>query len=200
MKIFHALPLGCLLAIAPVAVVQADMDDLTNQCEECHGKGGNGTDPKVANIAGASEIYLQEALIAYKNGDRPAVKYKPKDGEESDMGAVTKDLSEDDINALAKHYAEQPYKPLEQTGDADLAAKGAKAFDKYCEKCHSEGGTLAEDDAGILAGQGRDYLEEQFVMFSDGSREMPKKMAKRWKKLDDKKTAAIIEFLVVGGK
>jgi len=200
MKINYALPLGLLLAVAPFATVQAGLEDMVNQCEECHGKDGNGTDPKVANIAGASAVYIEEMLIAYRDGERPGVKYTPEGGEESDMGAVAKDLSDDDIQALAEHYAGKSYKPIPQEADAGKAKKGAKVFDKSCEKCHAEQGTDPEDDAGILLGQGRDYLQGQFDMFDDGSRKMTKKMKKKWKKLDDDDKAAILEFLVSGGK
>ena len=37
-------------------------------------------------------------------------------------------------------------------------------------------------------------------MFDDGSRKMTKKMKKKWKKPDGEQKAAIVEFLVAGGK
>ena len=185
---------GCALSLV-VPIAAAGVDELTSKCDECHGTGGNGTDPKVPNIAGASATYLEETMSAYKNGDRPGVKYKPKNGEESDMGAIAKDLSDEDIAALAQHYAALPFKPVPQQVDQGLAEKGADPYDSACEKCHTEGGTLADDDAGIIGGQGKAYLEQQFKMFSDGSRPMPKKMAKKWETVSDDDLKAIIEFL-----
>ena len=84
--------------------------------------------------------------------------------------------------------------------DAALAAKGKSAFDDSCDKCHSEGGSVAGDDAGLIAGQGKPYLEAQFKQFDDGSRSMPKKMKKKYEALSGEDKAAIIEFLAGGGK
>lgn len=184
-----------ILCAAPIVAVHADVDKLAGKCDECHGKDGNGTDLHVPNIAGASATYITDTLNAYKSGDRPGVKYTPEGGKETDMGAIAKDLSDDDITALAEHYAGKPYKSQAQQVDAALAAKGKDAFDSGCEKCHSEGGAVAEDDAGILAGQGKAYLEEQFKLFSDGSRPMTKKMKKKWEKASEEDLKAIIEFL-----
>ena len=195
------LSVACLLGLAVgLNPAQAGTDELIKDCENCHGKGGNGDDLKVPNIAGMSEVYLHDTLVAYKGGDRPGVRYKPKDGEETDMVEIVKKLSEDEISALAAHFAKQQYQPHAQQVDAALAAQGKEAFDAACEKCHSEGGTLADDDAGILAGQGKPYLEQQFKLYRDGKRAMPKKMAKKMEDLDDATSAAIVEFLAGGSK
>ena len=116
------------------------------------------------------------------------------------MAEVAKKLSEADIDAVAEHFAGQTYAPHAQQVDAALAAKGKAAFDDNCEKCHSEGGSVADDDASLLAGQGKPYLEEQFKLYDDGSRPMSKKMAKKFEKISDEDKAAIIEFLAGGGK
>ena len=201
MKIVRSLSAACLLFVMGSAgVALAGVEDLIKDCDSCHGANGNGDDLSVPNIAGMSEVYLSDTMLAYKAGDRPGIKYKPKDGDETDMGAISQKLSEDDIAALAAHYAAQQFKPHVQQVDAALAAKGKEAFDEACEKCHSEGGSVADDDAGIIAGQGKPYLEGQFKLYDDGSRPMPKKMTKKYEELDDAAKAAIIEFLAGGGK
>jgi cytochrome subunit of sulfide dehydrogenase len=199
MKKFTVLSFGALISLAlPLGIAQADVQAMADKCENCHGKGGNSDDGKVPNIAGMSAIYLTDTLNAYVAGDRKGVKYKPKDGDESDMEEVAKKLSEADIDALAKHYAGQEFIPHIQEVDAAKAALGKKKFDKNCEKCHSEFGSVADDDAGILLGQWKPYLKEQFDLFSDGSRTMSKKMKKKFEKLDDEEKASIIEFLASG--
>ena len=55
-----------------------------------------------------------------------------------------------------------------------------------CEKCHAEGGTSAEDDAGILKGQWRPYVEYTMADFMNGKREMPKKMKKKVNQMQEK--------------
>jgi len=77
-----------------------------------------------------------------------------------------------------------------------MAAKGAKLHDKYCEKCHSEGGSLADDDAGILAGQWMAYTHWQIEDALSGAREFDKKMIKQLKKLHKKEGDAGIMALL----
>ena len=70
-----------------------------------------------------------------------------------------------------------------QDFDPKLVKEGGKLHDKYCEKCHAEGGQSAEDDAGVMAGQWTPYLMYQFEDFNAGHREAPKKMKKKMKKM-----------------
>jgi sulfide dehydrogenase cytochrome subunit len=201
MKSIRIFSVGCLVGMAvSVGIAQAAPEELLKSCASCHGEDGNVDDLNVPNIAGLSEVYFIDNMLAYKSGDRPGISYKPKDGEETDMGEISKDLSEADIEALAAFYAEQKYQPREQAVDAALAAKGKEVFDDACEKCHSEGGAVAEDDAGILAGQGKPYLQAQFKLYDEGSRYMPKKMASKWEELSDDDKAALIEFMAGGSK
>jgi sulfide dehydrogenase cytochrome subunit len=199
MRRITAIMVAGLLA-APWVGVSAGVDSIAKDCDACHGKDGNSEHGEVPSIAGMSAAYLGDAMAAYKSGERPGLKFKPKNGEETDMNAVAKKLSEDDIKGISKHYAANTFKPVTQSVDAALAAKGKKVFDKDCEKCHSEGGSVADDDAGIMGGQWKPYLVEQFKMFTEEKREMPKKMAKKFTKISEDDKTAIIEFLAGGGK
>lgn len=183
-----------LLITAPFAVMADGASITKDKCAACHGEDGNSPNDKVPSIAGFSVDGMTEMLNAYKAGDREGDKFKPEDGEETDMNAVTKEMSDDDIKAVAEFYASKAFKPTVQEFDAELAKIGAKIHEKNCEKCHSEGGASAEDDVAILAGQWKPYLIEQFEEFSEGERDMPKKMAKKFKKLSDDDKKALIEY------
>ncbi len=172
------------------------LTELVNGCNKCHGKDGNSHEPEIPNIAKASPIYLHDALMAFKSGDRKGDEYRNADGEVTDMNKLAEKLSEDQINALSEYYSKKSFIPHSQNASIAMANEGAKLFDKKCEKCHSDGGTNPEDDAGIIAGQPKKYLLEQFASFSRGDREMPKKMARKFKKLDNKQKQQIIEFLI----
>lgn len=174
-------------------------DDMIDQCDSCHGKDGISEDGKVPTIAGMSAQYISDTFSSYLSGDRPAIKYKPESGDESDMAEVSRKLSKGDIKKLSDYYASKPFKVSAQEYNADMAAKGKKVFDELCEKCHTEGGAVAEDDSGILLGQWKPYLEEQFKLYDSGEREMSKKMKKKYKKASEEDLANIIEFLA-GGK
>jgi sulfide dehydrogenase cytochrome subunit len=68
--------------------------------------------------------------------------------------------------------------------------------DKYCEKCHAEGGESAEDDAGVLAGQWTTYTKWQLADYQAGHRKPTKKMGKQLKKMIEKKGSAGLDELL----
>ncbi len=195
--------LAALIGISGLALAPAVFADgaaiAKDKCAACHGEDGNSTDPKVPSIAGFPETAITDGFEDYKSGDRKGAKYKPKNGEETDMNTIAKEISEADLKAVAKYFASQTFKRHKQPFDAKLAKKGAKLHDKKCEKCHSEGASSPEDDAPLMAGQWREYLEHEFKLLSSGEREMPKKMKKKFKKLKDKQKKALIEFYVSEG-
>ncbi len=199
MSRIKATIVACLLA-APCVSLSAGIDDVIKGCDNCHGMGGNSENGEVPSIAGMSTVYLQDTMAAYKAGDRPGLKYKPKDGAETDMNALAEKLSDDDIAAVAEHYSGLTFKPVSQSVDAALAAKGKEVFDSECDKCHSKGGSDPADDSGIIGGQWKPYLEGQIKLFSEGKRDMPKKKQEKFSKLSDADKAAVVEFLAGGGK
>ena len=179
------LPLTVFFVLGVVDVtIAADVDKLVKkECADCHQKSGNSTDGKTPSIAGISVDYFIESMEGYKSGARSAMKLKDKD---EDMKEVAKELSDADIKALADYFAGQKYVPQKQKFDPGLAKVGKKLHRKYCDKCHTEGGALAEDDAGILAGQPIAYLKYSMDNYATGKREMGKKMTKKFKKMQEK--------------
>lgn len=187
------------LALAPASFAADGAALFKDKCSACHGKDGNSTDPKVPSIAGFPVSAITDGFEAYKSGDRTGEKYKPENGEENDMNTIAKEISDSDLKAIAEFIASQTFKTHDQSADPKLAKKGAKLHDRKCEKCHSEGGSSPEDDAPLLAGQWREYLTAEFDKFKSGERTMPKKMKKKFKKLNEKQMKALIEFYANGG-
>jgi sulfide dehydrogenase cytochrome subunit len=100
------------------------------------------------------------------------------------MGRITKGYTDEELALVAGVFAKKAaVKASGQTFDETLVKKGKKLHDKYCEKCHSEGGTLGEDESGFLGGQWTPYLHATMTDFTSGAREMPKKMKKKVEKL-----------------
>jgi len=177
------LGLGSALLVTLPLSASADVDKLVKQCAECHGKDGNSTVDKVPTIAGFSSSSIEDTLIQYTDGSRKGGKYKPENGDETDMNAVAKKLSEQDIKDLSEYFAGKQFKPHQQDFDAKLVKAGAKVHKKRCKKCHSDGGSNADDDASILAGQWTVYLEAELKAIKAGDHPVPKKMKKKLKKL-----------------
>lgn len=189
------LPAFLLSLTAPV---MADGAKLAEACANCHGKNGASTEPEMPVIGGLSEGYIVENMAAYKEKKRacPEVKYPAgaKKGQATDMCHIAKELSDADTKAVAQHFAAQKFVAAKQSFDAAKAQKGQKVHDTHCEKCHSEGGKVSDEDSGILAGQWKPYLEHTFKEFKDGKRAMPKKMKPKMEKLSAGDVEALVNY------
>jgi len=165
---------------------------LSDTCAGCHGTDGASGGPATPTIAGISNDYFIEIMQGFSSGDIPS----------TIMGRIAKGYSEDEINAMAGYFSKLKFSGAKQKADKKLAAKGAKLHDKYCEKCHAEGGSSAEDDSGILKGQWTPYVKWSLADFTDGKRTPPKKMKKKLNKLikkeGDKGIEALLHFYASG--
>jgi sulfide dehydrogenase cytochrome subunit len=174
---------GLLLGAAQLsATPTAQM--LADTCAGCHGTDGASTGPAIPSIAGNSETYMVDTMLAFKSGERPGTV----------MGRIAKGYSEEEIKLMASVFAKQPIAITSQKTDAAKVAAGEKLFGKNCEKCHDKQGGLAEDDSGILASQWLPYLQYSMEDFKAGSREMAKKMKKKVDKLSDAELEALLHF------
>ena len=169
-------------------------------CANCHGDTGVSADKDTPTIAGISAFALEDQLGRYKAGERPCVKSKGKDGKSDDMCEVAKKLPDADVTALAAYFAALPFVPTKNTVDPGKVAAGKALHEAQCEKCHTQGGSVAEDDASLLAGQPRGYLVLALRQLRAGERVMDKKMAPKIKALKDADAEALIEFYASGGK
>ncbi len=196
----------------PVLVSGASAQMLAETCAGCHGTDGISGGPASPTLAGGNAEYFVETMKGFQDGKVYS----------TIMGRIAKGYSEEEIKLMAEYFEAKPYKAADQAFDEKLAKKGAKLHDKFCEKCHSEGGKVltgeaaakakdaeeaeaeAEDEeAGdeefqILAGQWTPYLEYTMEDFQEGRREMPKKMKSKLKDLikkeGDKGLQAIFAF------
>ena len=161
---------------------------LAATCNGCHGPDGASAGPAIPTISGISADYFVEVMKGFASGEVPS----------TIMGRIAKGYTEDEVKRLAEFYSKKPWKSAKQTADAALAKEGAKLHEKYCEKCHEDGGKKAEEDAAILAGQWKPYLQFTMADFVSGKRPMTKKMKKKVEKLikakGEKGLHAIIEF------
>ena len=192
-----AFSMAALLAWSGVHA--ANGVEIAEGCDNCHGKNGHSTEEDVPSIGGFSEFGIMDLLESYRVGNREARKIRLADGREVDMNMIVQRLSEDDIEAVAVHYASQPWKPHQQEFDAALARRGAAVHDIKCDKCHSEGGSVKDDDLAIMSGQWRKYLEMEFDDFDTGTRKMADKMREKYDTLSAEDKQAIIELYVSAG-
>lgn len=176
----------------------ADVNSLVEECASCHGKDGAGTETDVPIIGGYSAKYLAVSLTNYKNKARPCpqVKYRSgaHKGETMDMCTVAGKLADADVKAIAGYFAAKPFVRAKQTADAAKAAHGKQIQEAHCKKCHEDGGSSADDDAGILAGQWMPYIRHTFEEFSSGERPVPKKMKPKFDELSKDDVDALVNY------
>ena len=142
---------------------------LASTCEGCHGTAGVSDGPATPSIAGMSQDYLSEAMEEFRDGDTKS----------TIMGRVAKGYTDEEIAMMSAHFANTAYRGAGQAANAADIARGEKLHNKYCEKCHAEGGSDAEDDSGILAGQWTPYLHYTMTDFMNGDRAISRKMKKK---------------------
>ena len=96
------------LSATPTATMLADT------CAGCHGTDGASAGPATPSIAGNSEIYMVDTMLAFKSGERPSTV----------MGRIAKGYSEEEIKLMASVFAKQPIAITSQKLDASKVAAG----------------------------------------------------------------------------
>ncbi|QEP45207.1 cytochrome c4 [Ectothiorhodospiraceae bacterium BW-2] len=158
---------------ATAATPTAEM--LGNTCAGCHGIDGSSNGPAIPSIAGIDVDYFIESMTLYQSNERPS----------TIMGRIARGYTAQEIELMAEFFNTKKLKTIDQTTDAALAAKGASLHDRFCEKCHEEGGRIA-DGSAILAAQMLPYLEYSMTDFNSGMRDMPRKMKSKMQDVKEK--------------
>jgi len=153
----------------PAVIAGASGAMLASTCEGCHGTDGASTGPATPSIGGMSEDYLIEAMEEFRDGDTQS----------TIMGRIAKGYTDAEIVAMSEYYAGVDYVGVAQSADSSTVAKGEQLHNKYCDKCHHDGGSDASDDSGILAGQWAPYLQYTMEDFMNGDRDVGRKMKKK---------------------
>jgi sulfide dehydrogenase cytochrome subunit len=157
----------------------ANAEMLSGTCYGCHGIHGNSVGPASPSIAQMEKVAFVETMKAFQSGEMHS----------TIMGRIAKGYTDEEIDLMAGHFAAQKLVPAKQDFDAKAAEEGAKLHEKYCEKCHEEGGKPLEAEGAeysLLAGQWLPYLEYAMADFREGRREIPKKMKSKLDKLIEK--------------
>ncbi|SMM99307.1 cytochrome c class I [uncultured Candidatus Thioglobus sp.] len=147
---------------------------LSYTCAGCHGTNGASNGPAIPSLAGLSKDYLVEAMQAYKEDEKnPTI-----------MNRIAKGYSDKEFELMGDFFsAQKVHRITNQPYDNAKAVEGKKLHEKYCSACHSEGGTVTDDEVGLLSGNSAYFLRFALADFQDGVRDMPKKMKKQIKKM-----------------
>jgi sulfide dehydrogenase cytochrome subunit len=166
----QALYLALFLLGLPVAAASAagpSGQALAFTCAGCHGTDGSSVGPSSPSIAQLDPDAFIDAMHDYRADRRNA----------TIMNRIARAYSDGQIEAMAAFFYRQKLRPQAQEHDPALAGLGRELHDRYCEKCHINGGEPS--DAGILAGQWMPYLAFTLEDFRLGKREWPRKMQRK---------------------
>ena len=86
------------LLVAPPAPAEGDAErgqSMAALCSACHGPDGISVNPLWPSLAGQQELYLVNAIKAYRDGARVDVSMQP----------FVADLTDQDVEDLAAYYA-----------------------------------------------------------------------------------------------
>ena len=198
MKRLISLAISLTLGLFASAAMAGDLESIVADCNGCHGDDGVSQWTDVPTIAGVPEFVHSDALYLFRDEARPCSESEYKQGDTSKpattMCAVVADLSDDQIDEIAAYYAGLPFVAAKQDFDAALAEAGKAVHEAQCDRCHSEGGSNPEDEAGILAGNLMGYLEAQLADYRSGEREQPKKMEEKVNALSDDDVKALLHY------
>lgn len=165
--------LCCIALISAITAHAEPIDQIIEKCSMCHGADGNSSNPTIPSIAGITPEYFSHTMDAYKNNGRQSEMMKN----------FVHSLSKDDINKLATYFSKQTFKPRKQEFDPAKAEQGKKLHNKYCAKCHENGGRITENNYGILAGQWVPYLRQAIQDYLDKKRRVNPMMITKLEKL-----------------
>jgi sulfide dehydrogenase cytochrome subunit len=198
MKSLYRVAIPVALSMFASAALASDLATVVDDCNGCHGDDGVSQWTDVPTIAGVPEFVHADALYFFRDNERPCSESEYRQGDTSrpatTMCAVLADLDDETLDAVAAHYFELPFVAAKQEFDAGLAAAGKALHDEQCDRCHSEGGSNPDDEAGILAGQWMGYLEATFAQYASGDRGQPKKMQEKMDALSADDTKALIHY------
>jgi len=139
-------------------------------CSNCHGVDGNSVSPNFPRLAGQQAAYLNAQLENFRSHQR-----SDPEGFEY-MWGISRKLTDAQIKGLADYFSRQVARdnPGAAGENSHSVAAGKEIFEKGmptketppCQVCH---GMKAEGMANFprLAGQHKDYLKKQLLVFRD---------------------------------
>ena len=127
-------------------------------CANCHGEGGNSTNPEIPNLAGQNPGYLLEQVRQFAEGKR----------KNEFMEGMIRALKPDETIGMGVYFGQQPVLPVPSGASAAQILKGKDLFSKNCFRCHGENGRGSAQFARI-AGQQSAYLSKSLKRYRAGS-------------------------------
>jgi len=186
-----------MVATTAFGVAAAAEPPQVQTCAVCHGASAPSPFASVPTIHGLPQAVLDNALYDFRATIRPCRKIDCEgvaDCPELDFCAIAAKLTDEEISALAHWYSTQPFAPAGESWDADLAARGRALHLASCESCHVRGGTASVEEASLLRGQRKAYLQLALEDFGTDRRIAVAEMHAKTLDLSPDEIAALVEY------
>jgi cytochrome c553 len=174
-----------LCACALAADLKAG-EEKAKLCVQCHGAGGNSSDPAIPALAAQPAQMIALQLYQFREGNR----------KNEQMSPIAANLSNADMNDLAAYFASVEREAPGRRATPEHAAAGpalAKKF--YCTQCHGPR-LLGQQHIPRLAGQQRGYLLTQLRLFKASKRaDMDGNMTSAAQALTDEDIEVLVDYL-----
>ncbi len=170
---------------------------IAETCNACHGTTAPSPHDDIPTIHGLPSVVIENALYDFRAETRPCRQSACSARgtcPDTDMCEVTAALSDAEIGQLAEWYSAQAFVPVGEPHDPELAARGREIHQANCEKCHADGGTRSEEQASLLRGQPKAYLNKALQDYRLAERQAVSQMDIGLESLDDDDIAALVEF------
>lgn len=180
-----------LLGIVPASqaadlVEGAEARTLAMTCAGCHGTDGTSVGPAAPTISGMHPDYFIDIMAGFASDEIYSTV----------MGRIARGYTEEEIERMGDYFHELPFTPAQQAFDTELVDTGRRLHDKYCEKCHAEGGKpLIDEEYYITAGQWTPYLKNAMQDFREERRPMERKMRKKLEQMIERDGESSLEAL-----
>jgi sulfide dehydrogenase cytochrome subunit len=186
MRLKSILPSIIIALFFTVAGVSAQDSKNFKMCVMCHGENGLSEDGEAPIIAGMDVVVQEEALFAYRDGDRDC-------GETPMMCKVAGKLSDEEIEEFAAYYSEMAFQPAGDAFDAALGEQGKALHAEKCSKCHGDKDDI-NLESGMLFGQKMAYLRYALQQYVAGERAQLPAMQKQTETLDADQIEALLNY------
>ena len=134
--------------------------EVANQCANCHGDQSPNSNLEVPLLAGQNKEYLINQLDHFATGAR----------QDATMGPIAESLTADEIMLVSLIYSSISV-IREPVPEPEIPDK-IKAVIGLCASCHMNPNNKANNpNYPNIAGQNKDYLITQLLMFKSGERE-----------------------------
>ncbi len=155
-------------------------------CVQCHGEGGNSTNPQIPALASQPAQMIATQLYQFREGNR----------KNEQMSPMAANLSNAEMNDLAAYFSGVPRTaPAHRTQPANAEAGPVLTRKFFCTQCHGPK-LLGQQHIPRLAGQQAEYLRTQLKLFKASRRaDMDGNMTSAAQALDEKDIEVLVDYL-----